>query len=360
MYLSDCIGRRENRIDQIRLGAAFAVLVGHSWHISQGPQAVVPLEHSMGVGFHELAVHVFFFLSGMLIVESARRYQSRILQFTWARMRRLMPALCVNAVVVPLVLVATGFWSPASPEALAEYAARLVTLMSIQFTDPHVFVGHPFEHAINGSVWSLRHEVLLYGVIGLGGLLGMFKRPPGFWLVVMLLAGWSVAGHALADEAQGGWPFILVEGRYLAFSGLLGVLAHRYAGHVPVRLDVTVCLVIWTVVAKLMLPDSLYMLILIVTVCYATLMLAFAGEGQKAGLPHDISYGVYIYAWPVQQMIVGLWLRETGHAIDPWMLVVLATPLVLAAGALSWFLVERPAMRLTYPIKRASRPIAAE
>ena len=126
MMLADMMHSRENRIDQIRLGAALAVFVGHSWHIALGPQAIVPLENIIGIGFHKLAVFVFFFLSGMLISESARRNQDRMDRFAWARFRRLFPALCVNALCIPLLLIATGAWTAPTLGAVAEREVRLV------------------------------------------------------------------------------------------------------------------------------------------------------------------------------------------------------------------------------------------
>ena len=63
--LADRIGGRDNAIDRLRLFAALAVVLGHSWHLTQGPAARPPLQDYTVFGFHSLAVHVFFFLSGL-------------------------------------------------------------------------------------------------------------------------------------------------------------------------------------------------------------------------------------------------------------------------------------------------------
>lgn len=355
MLLADCIGSRENRIDQIRLGAALAVFVGHSWHIATGPQAIVPTEHFLNIGFHELAVFVFFFLSGMLISESARRYQGRMARFVWARARRLLPALCINAICIPLLLIATGAWTGPSPGGVFEYAVRLVTLISVEFTRPNVFADLPFAHAINGSVWSLRHEVFVYAIIGLTAVLGLFAHRAGILVVTLILSAWTITGHVLdlSGEPLGGLAFIIEEGRYLAFACLLGCLAHRFAHLIPVDspggINIGLLIFAGTAVAHIFLDELVYMHALIIFLSYATLLIAYAGPGEKSGLSGDISYGVYIYAWPLQQLTVYVHQSITGAAPSPLVLIALALPAVLLAGYLSWILVEKPALRLAYP-----------
>lgn len=353
MTLDTVLHSRENRIDQIRLGAALAVFVGHSWHIAQGPQAVVPLENFLRIGFHELAVFIFFFLSGMLISESARRNETRMGSFIWARARRLLPALCVNAICIPLLLIATGAWSPASLGGMVEYAARLITLISVDYARPEVFSDLPFAHAINGSVWSLRHEVFVYALIGGGALVGMFQSGWRFYGLCLVFSGWCLAGLAIAGGAQSGLGFILAEGRYLAFACLLGCLAHRYARIIPIdglpAANIALLLLSLTATAHLFLAESVYCLCLIALLSYLTLLLAYAGAGPKRGLPYDVSYGVYIYAWPLQQLTVDLYQRWLGMPPEPQILIALALPPVMLAGYLSWIWVERPALSIKCP-----------
>lgn len=106
--LSDRIGSRDNNIDHLRLGAALAVVLGHSWHIALGRDAQVPLEGWTLIGFHSLAVHVFFFLSGLLVTQSAVRHADRPLAYAKKRGLRILPALAANALIVPVLLVLIG------------------------------------------------------------------------------------------------------------------------------------------------------------------------------------------------------------------------------------------------------------
>ena len=349
MLLAEQIGRRDNYIDQIRLGAALAVFLGHCWHISRGPGASVPLERILGIGFHEIAVFVFFFLSGLLIAESAQRYRGRLAGFVWARARRLLPALFVNATLIPVILMATGFWSPSGLTTLVEYAVRLSTLFAIRFTDTMAFADLPFSHAINGSVWSLRHEVILYALIGTGALGLPGRSRMATWLPAGLLMLWFVLGESLSGSSPSGWRFIIVEGRYLAFAGLTGFAAHRFAGLVVIHPFGVVPLALAALLGRLFLPEPAYIVSLIVLVSYLTLVFAYSSRRPGRGLPVDISYGAYIYAWPIQQMITGWTIQLTGEAPDPVALAGIAILPVLLAGWLSWTLIERPALSLKPP-----------
>jgi peptidoglycan/LPS O-acetylase OafA/YrhL len=74
----------------------------------------------------------------------------------------------------------------------------------------------------------------------------------------------------------------------------------------------------------------------------------------RVALPRlpDISYGTYLYAWPIQCMLAA------GGVRDPWVLFAIGVPLALVAGALSWVVVERPAMSLR-PRRRVPAPVPA-
>ena len=73
--------------------------------------------------------------------------------------------------------------------------------------------------------------------------------------------------------------------------------------------------------------------------CYGTLFVAFVPK-----LPmirhNDLSYGLYLYGWPSAQLV------QTFAPGGPFHNTFWTTLLALALAAASWFLVERPALRL--------------
>ena len=121
---------------------AMLVLFGHSWPIVNGAQDDGPLSAFMYRGVHEFALFMFFFVSGLLITESARRRQNDMVGFVSARVKRIMPGLIVCALAFPATLALLGAWPTLSPDSYTDYVAQLVTLISIEFFVEGAFEGH--------------------------------------------------------------------------------------------------------------------------------------------------------------------------------------------------------------------------
>jgi peptidoglycan/LPS O-acetylase OafA/YrhL len=259
---------------------------------------------------------------------------------------RIFPGLIACALVVPLVLMATGAWANGSLSGALTYAARLVSLVFVEFTNPDVFAGLPFAHAINGSVWSLRHEVGAYGLLVVFGASGVFFS--NRWVLLaygVTVVAISALGHFLAPNATGGVWFLVAETRVVIISFLLGVLTHRLAGWIWV--DWRLAALMWGafVLGQPFAPDTVAIFGLIIVLSYSVLCLAYLGRASK-GLPVDLSYGVYIYGWPLQQLIVFVCLTYLDVVPAPATLFLLVLPVLLAVAWGSWVLIERPAIRL--------------
>jgi peptidoglycan/LPS O-acetylase OafA/YrhL len=353
--LSDHIGSRENRIDQLRLAAALAVVLGHSWYIALGREAHVPLQNLTLFGFHSLAVHVFFFLSGLLVTESALRHKAAPAQYLRKRALRIFPALLANAVVVPVALVVAGAWTGVDLVDIARYALRLVTLVSVQYDHPGAYAQNPFNGAINGSVWSLRHEIIVYLLVIGASMAGALTNPRRRAVFLLLMLAYIVLGHLVAPIAKGGILFLVAEGRYVMLSFLLGVAAHQFAARVPLHGVILLPGVILLLFAQPLESRGLAELAIVYLVCAGTLLLAFP-RGKTRPLPHDVSYGVYIYSWPIQQLMVFIAASGFGLALQPIPLFVISLfPLLIIALA-SWLWIERPALALAGAANKIAAP----
>jgi peptidoglycan/LPS O-acetylase OafA/YrhL len=344
MYMKSYLTERENRFDQIRLGLALSVVLGHCWHISGGPESRVPLQDFTRLGFHEYAVNLFFFISGLLVTHSAFRRQSDLFGFVVARGLRIFPALIVCALTVPALLVLAGAWVDATPQQTLNYTARLISLVFVEFNNPNVFVDLPFPHALNGSVWSLRHEVGAYVLLALFVASGAFFKSR--WVLsayVIVVGSIAVAGHIYAQTATGGVPFIMAESRFVIVSFLLGVLTHRLAAWLPIRWAIAVLLWVAIGVGQAFASDLVAIYGLIVALSYSVLCIAYLG-GRSKGLPVDLSYGVYIYGWPLQQLTVFVCLTYFSSIPEPLTLFLIVLPALLVVALASWVLIERPAI----------------
>jgi peptidoglycan/LPS O-acetylase OafA/YrhL len=354
-YLSDHLGSRDNRIDQLRLAAALLVVLGHSWYIALGRAAHVPFQDWTLFGFHSLAVHVFFFLSGLLVTESARRHKAAPGQYLRKRALRIFPALLANAVVVPIALVAVGAWNGVGVVDIARYTLRLVTLVSVQYDHPGAFAHSPFKGAINGSVWSLRHEIIVYLLVIGASMAGALANPRRRAVFLLLMFAYIVVGHLVAPFAKGGGLFLLAEGRHVMLSFLLGVAAHQFAARVPLHGVMLLPGAILLLCAQPLQSRGLAELAIVYLVCAGTLLLAFPRDKTRA-LPHDVSYGVYIYSWPIQQLTVFVAASAFGAALAPIPLFVISLGPLLIVALASWLWIERPALALASRTPKIPEP----
>jgi peptidoglycan/LPS O-acetylase OafA/YrhL len=336
MLLGDLAQGRDNNFNLIRAIAATAVLVSHAWPIALGPGSVEPLSELTGNSLGGWAVDVFFVISGFLIAASfARRPHAGA--FLAARGLRLFPGLFVSLLLVAFVMGPLVTTRPLTdyltdPE-LSLFVIRNMALVSLQYTLPGVFEANPYP-AVVGSIWTLVHEVCCYLAVLVVGFLGAFRdqrrMAAALILFVLVWAIYSFAGEGLH-------PKIDVLHR-LSLPFFVGVLLYVLRRKLPLTfwgiagLWVLVVLVSGTLLS---LPAQ------ITALGYTVFWLAYVPRGAVLAYNRlgDYSYGIYIYAFPVQGLMV--WLL--GH-MTPVTNIALAFPATLACAVLSWNLVEAPAL----------------
>ncbi|OWY05578.1 hypothetical protein B6V75_05570 [Thioclava sp. F1Mire-8] len=329
---------QNNNLNLIRLIAASCVLVSHAWPISLGPGALEPLEAATGFSLGALAVFVFFAISGFLISASFERSSSPW-RYVRARVARIYPGLIVSISLVTFVI--GPIFSRLSP---ADYLASVetwlawlgnVSLVRLDYNLPGVFEGNPYP-TVQGSLWTLPVEIRLYVVVALLGVLGLMRKP--LLLMTAVLVGLAGLSQAPAFDFPGAYAL-----RSLWYPGLpffLGMGAYLMRARIPASPVVALPL---AVLAAISMHGPLAYPSMALAVSYATLWLAGLPSGRLREFNRvgDYSYGIYIYAFPVQGMVVAL-LGEMG----PLSNIALATPITVALAMLSWHWVERPAMKI--------------
>jgi peptidoglycan/LPS O-acetylase OafA/YrhL len=310
-------GPRAANLDTLRLLLAAAVIVSHAWPLALGPGAVEPLA-STGHSLGGWAVLLFFFLSGLLVSGSAERRSARA--FWTARARRLLPGLGA-ALIVTLALALASGATPAAPEAILWFA-RAITLVSIEHRIPGAFGGNPYPEVVNGPLWSLFHEVAAYALCLLLVRAGALRRPGAVAALLTLSIVLTLAQHHFP-------------GRLATFAPLFAAFASGMAAHaLRERLRLSLPAALLCFVAALAMPSAISVTLL----GYAVLTLALRAPARSPGA--DLSYGFYIYGWPVAQTIL-----HVLPGLAPWELTVLSLAGTLPLAAASWHLVERPALR---------------
>jgi peptidoglycan/LPS O-acetylase OafA/YrhL len=311
-------GPRAANLDALRLLLAACVIVSHAWPLALGPGTPEPLTIATGHSLGGWAVLLFFFLSGLLVSGSAERRSARA--FWTARARRLLPGLGAALLVTLALALASG--ATASPPEAAIWFARAITLVSIEHRIPGAFAGNPYPEVVNGPLWSLFHEVAAYALCLLLVRSGVQKRPAALAALLTLAIALALAHDHLPGRLATFAPL------FAAFAA--GMAAHALRDRLPLNLPVTLlCLA-----APLALPTPLAAAAL----GYAALTLSLRAPALPLGA--DLSYGLYIYGWPVAQTLVHL-----RPGLAPVELAALSLACTLPFAAASWHLVERPALR---------------
>lgn len=320
-----------NNFNLMRLVAAWMVIYGHAAAITgvAHTDAFAWTTRLRGAG--AVAVDLFFVVSGFLIAASLQRNDVR--GYLVSRGLRIVPALVVcvaltTLVLGPLLTTAAGYWRDATTW---EYFAVNASLLLSRFHLPGVFEQHP-NTVVNGSLWTLPNEAKLYVLLLLAWLAGCLapRRYLPLWAIAMA-TGYLLAWHfwPLPDHVQkyGECAAFFVTGT------LLWVLRDR------IRLSGAVVLALLLAFAVLR-GGTWSHLPYFALLTYGTLYVAL-----RIRLPlirhTDLSYGVYLYGWPAQQLA---WMLPWGKGIGGN--IAIASAIALSLGALSWVLVERPALRL--------------
>jgi peptidoglycan/LPS O-acetylase OafA/YrhL len=340
---------RNRNLDLIRLIAAILVMFSHSYPLA-GRAIEEPFLWTFGHTGGDIALCTFFVISGYLIAASYIRSQSA-LEYAWKRCLRIFPALFF-AVIFSIILGA--FLTPLdlrdyiTHEQTRAYLGNMV--LSIQYNLPLVFAENPFPHAVNGSLWTLPVEVFMYAMVLLLGLAGILSA--GF---SALAAGLCILGVFALRNLDLGGPHIVLGAAELSVALRLAACffigATLYFHKDRIRYHGGIALIFLAIIflAKFTPPSLyLYTLLLPYIILYvAQVEIPWVERITRHG---DFSYGIYIYAFPVQQLVVHWWRNDISVAL----LFMISFAITLPIAILSWKLVEEPALRRWKPVARRS------
>lgn len=325
---------RDNNFNLLRMLAATAVLVSHAWPLALGENAIEPLLLTTGYKLGTTCVTIFFAISGFFITKSFDRRVS-ISDFAVARIARIYPGLLV-VLVLTVALLGPAFTSLPLLEYLANirtwaYIPINLSLALKQWALPGVFASNPAGAAVNGSLWTLYYEALCYLLVVVATLAGLTRR--SLFPVLLLIAAGSTI---VFRQSEGGGLLHAASTLTLPFA--LGSAAYIYRAFVPLSLWLALLLI---VAAALCRATPAYPLLHAVALSYAALWFGFARipllrPYNRLG---DYSYGMYIYAFPVEQAVVALF-----HGVSPLQLTAISLPITTIFAYFSWTWVEEWAL----------------
>lgn len=346
--LGDLTESHDNNFNLIRMIAAIAVLIAHSFTLVTGDARSEPFSWGFGKSIGSMAVDFFFVASGLLITASLFR-RPNFKEYALSRVLRIFPALIVANffclfVIGPLVTRADLSSYFFNLDTLQFFAFNNTLLLGLQYNLPGVFTENPYPFAVNGSLWTLPHELRMYIFIAVAyyfsGLIAGKKREHQLAVLVPCIAILGLIIYLLnrftvTDLFSGQkWPWLL----FLFFSGA-SLFIHRNR----IKLSSRVFVVLFIVLCISAFSKPIFGVVYALMVPYIVIYLAYIPKGaiRKYNRIGDYSYGVYIYAFPVQQTIIFLFPDSSVLGV-----IVSSFSATLLLAVLSWIFIEKPSLAM--------------
>lgn len=335
MTLDQLLRRGNNNADLLRLIAATAVIWGHAYALVPELGVNEPLRNLLGFDYSgSLAVKFFFFLSGILVTNSWLTRQSAI-RFASARIFRIFPLLVVSAFAT-IVIMGPALTSMSVSEYFHHRGELMQVLLHpyIEYVLPGVFE-HALYQQVNGSIWTIKYELMLYALLLGAGMCGLFRFRLAAAavlvtiIVVCLIWPDGITAIGLPNVNKGGQlP------AFFAFGSLLALYKER------VRIDGRLC--IGLVVLAVTVRHGLAFEFVFLPAFFITALWVMSLDTVKSiHLPGDFSYGVYVFGWPLQNTFANIFPKSGIHGNQ---MMTFACALLLAV--ISWFLIEKPCIAL--------------
>ena len=356
---------RSNALNAWRLVLATGVILCHSWPLTGRRVSFAPAHQLL----NEVWVDGFFAVSGFLITWSWFR-RPRARDYFIARGLRILPGLWGCLIITAFVIAPIGLAIQGGSavklllsRAPFEYVLGNSLVATLKPDIGGTPRGIPISGWWDGSLWTLVPEVFCYITIAGLGVAGLLRRRwlvPSLLVMVLLcstlLPPWGLFVDEVGTKQHMSATLMLVvvavAARFTTMF-LAGALVYQLRNVIPARWSLVVVSVVIVLAASL-LPN--YRLVAAIPLAYAIIVSGSLVHNKRLHLPTDLSYGVYIYAWPMQQLLVICGLAF----LNPWVFMVFAAIATLPLAALSWFLVEKPALSLKSRFARRTIALGGE
>lgn len=330
---------RDNNFHLIRHLAALAVVLTHSYSIVTGQYASEPLVAQLGRSIGHYAVDIFFILSGFVVTQSLLRDKD-LVRFAASRALRVFPALFVAVfatvfVLGPLVSThAPGdyFGDPAT----WRYLLGATSTLAVDGSLPGVFTAVPESGVVNLPLWTLKYELAAYILLAGLAAISLFSGRAMLPIALIGLALAYLVGRLLFP-----WPqteSFISNALHLNLSFLIGASAYVLRHKLPLTPVIAILLFAVTYAVS---GTPFYEVSEKLFIGYSLLWLAFMAPGRSTDLSRygDVSYGLYIFAFPIQQTLF-LLMPE----LQPLSLFALSVLATLPVAYCSWHLIEKPSL----------------
>ncbi|BDM62763.1 acyltransferase [Shewanella sp. NFH-SH190041] len=348
-YLNELSRDKNNNFNLIRFTLALMVLFSHSFILIDSKFSALQNFNNLGKSFGDIAVDIFFIISGFLITKSYvnRRSLSAYLK---ARALRIYPAVIVMTIFCIILGVLNTSYTLkqffTDSDIYQFWVNNSILLFGIKHELPGLFYNNPFPNEVNGSLWTLRYELKMYIFIAiacssLAYLAQKFNYINSKFVILLFTIGMLciyIANHNFSF-LNSHYPRLL----YMFFCGATYYL---FADKISINKKTFIIFTVALILSSI--TNILAFEIYCITIPYIIFFLAYIPKGfilnyNKLG---DYSYGFYIYAFPIQQTIVHLYPTISIEGMILW-----SFSLTLVMAILSWHFIEAPFLAKKYHTK---------
>ena len=329
MRLSEYARSRDNNFTLLRLLAAFTVVLAHSGPIlGLDPSRDFIFGH-VGRSLGEMALDMLFVTSGFLVTSSLFN-RGDLNHFLWARALRLYPALWLMAPVTVLLLApaltSLSLHDYHELKTTWEYLARATTVLwGMRYSLPGVFENAPLRGEFNGSLWTLPVEARMYIYLAVGWI--AFVWAPHFRVRVLSFAAPVAAAIFYVLVLRENDRAALSNADVAMFMFFYGASLYFWRERLFLNRGIFIALPL-LVAAAATVDRTFAFAVYLLCIAPFLLCLAYIPGGRIRAVNNwgDYSYGIYIYAFPVQQTLAMVFPKLPFLAM------------ALSAGAISWAL----------------------
>lgn len=335
-FISDFSNSKKNNFDFLRFIAAIFVIFSHAYPLSYGNNDLEPIyrltDGRSTLGF--ISVGVFFVISGFLITQSFER-TNNFFKYFLARILRIFPGLAFALLVTSFILGPIF-----SSNTVLEYFTNIrtytyltnITLLDFSPSLPGLFEINSYGNIVNGSLWTLKYEFLAYIIVALMGIMKLLRKKVVIvlFLISFILSYFPLTGSNIINEIPNLFRFFAA-----------GMLLYLYRESVPLKPSyafVSILLLIFSTYI------GLFVEAFIIFGSYLTIYLSYNTKVKIYNFSKygDVSYGLYIFAFPIQQIVTQMNGGTMNHLVN----FTTSAIITLILAFLSWHFVEKNFMKL--------------
>ncbi len=340
-----------NNFGALRILLAATVVFSDSFLLGDGVTNADPMKrfnHGQATTGH-VAVDLFFIMSGYLVTLSLMRDAS-LRRYCWHRIRRVYPGFVLAAVFSFLIVLplAGGRIIPAMHlGAAGGFVYRTLRLGAPTYNGG--FPANPFPGEVNLSLWSISYGFWCYILAAVLSAMGLLRSRYRVLILAVLevlaiaFGVWALSAHFFPEPHWAlmtiGYPGMWARVLPMFLSGmLLGVVKDRMPVNGWIALAAVAVLAIAAQIplawAPMMAIAGAYLLFYC---AYTPKLLLWRVTAWG-----DPSYGMYLLSFPIQQMFMRMYTHDVARrTMNPYLLFAVSLVPSLAAGYVSWWMVER-------------------